>query len=183
MMSCICCKTGCLQLGVGNINEANLCSQQTLQEAIEAKMATITTHSDCMHGEENKKAQLGKAYKKHYSLADQHEQHSKLYLQSKSEVTCTATKQMESSYKAVKGHKVCAVATKQLCTTRQSSLQLQSKLKKAVQGINKEVHCIKKAGQQKQELCIRRRSSQEYQSTGAEHTQERSCRGGQRRHF
>ena len=33
---------GCLQLGVSSNNGANLFSQQSLQEASEAKMATIT---------------------------------------------------------------------------------------------------------------------------------------------
>lgn len=67
--------------------------------------------------------------------------------------------------------------------TKQSSLPLQSKLKKAVQDI-KERKCIvyKKLGN-RSKLCIRRRISHEYQSTGAEHTKERNCRGGQRRHF
>ena len=52
-------------------------------------MATTTTCTDCVTGKENEKAHVGKAYKKHCSLT---EQHSKLYLQSNSEAT--ATKQM-----------------------------------------------------------------------------------------
>ena len=95
-------------------------------------MATITTYSDRMHGEQNKTAQLGKAYK-HCSLA---EQHSKLYLQSKSEATATKhTGEQLQSNQGPQSSISNGYRAVLYIATRQSSPQPQSKLEKAKQGI------------------------------------------------
>ena len=99
-------------------------------------MATTITCSDCVTGEGNEKAHVGKAYKKQCSLA---EQHSKLYLQSK----------WGSSCEAVRSHKaLCPMGYQAVLytETRQSSLQLQSKFKQAVQGKQKRSALYKKLG-------------------------------------
>jgi len=157
MTSCMRCKIGCLQLGVSNRNEASLCSQQILRQRRQRSLHIVIA---CMARNTKK---LGKACKKHCysSLA---EQYSKLYLQSKSEAT--ATKQLGEQLQSNKGSQssTCNGYKAVLYTaTTQSGLQLQSKLKKTVPGIERRVHGIKtiwvtaaKAVHQKQ-----RRSSQE----------------------
>ncbi len=99
----------------------------------EAKMATITTYNDRMHGEENRTAQLGKAYKKHCSLA---EQHSKLYLQSRRQATATKhTGEQLQSNQGPQSSISNGYRAVLYIATRQSSPQPQSKLEKAKQGI------------------------------------------------